>query len=54
MAAAFWQASPPTPTPARLYEQEPGWAHVALDFEPRLDLLLRATAIGLVELHRDR
>lgn len=47
LAAAFWQASHPTPTLAALYEQEPGWGHVALDFEPRLGLLLRATAIGL-------
>ena len=52
LAAAFWQASHPTPTLAALYEQEPDWAHAALDFEPRLRMLLRATAIGLVELHQ--
>ncbi|MGW3850286.1 TetR family transcriptional regulator [Streptomyces fagopyri] len=50
MAAAFWQASHPTPTLAALYRDEPTWAHAALDFEPRLGLLLHATAIGLVEL----
>ncbi|MEV4604209.1 hypothetical protein AB0K15_43470 [Amycolatopsis sp. NPDC049253] len=47
LAAALWQASHPTPTLAALYEQEPSWAHVALDFEPQLGLLLRATAAGL-------
>ncbi|MGW4463179.1 TetR family transcriptional regulator [Micromonospora sp. NPDC004704] len=48
-AASFWQVSHPTPTLAALYEQVPHWGHVALDFEPRLRLLLEATAIGLVE-----
>ena len=28
---------------------EPAWGHVALDFAPRLRLLLEATAVGLVE-----
>jgi len=46
-AAAFWQVSHPTPTLAALYEQVPSWGHVALDFEPRLRLLLRSTAVGL-------
>jgi hypothetical protein len=32
---------------ARLYEQEPRWGHVALDFEPRLTRLLQASAAGL-------
>lgn len=47
LAAALWQASHPTPTLATLYEQEPDWGHVAFDFEPRLGLILRATAAGL-------
>jgi AcrR family transcriptional regulator len=48
-AATFWQISHPTPTLAALYEQVPAWGHVALDFAPRLRLLLEATAVGLVE-----
>ncbi|WP_211247874.1 TetR/AcrR family transcriptional regulator [Cryptosporangium arvum] len=48
-AASFWQVSHPTPTLAALYEQVPEWGHVALDFRPRLRLLLRSTAIGLTE-----
>ncbi|MFJ2645601.1 TetR family transcriptional regulator [Streptomyces sp. NPDC087420] len=47
LAAGFWQVSHPTPTLAALYEQEPRWAHVALDFAPKLRHLLEATAIGL-------
>jgi AcrR family transcriptional regulator len=50
-AATFWQISHPTPTLAALYEQVPAWGHVALDFAPRLSLLLEATAVGLVETH---
>jgi AcrR family transcriptional regulator len=48
-AAGFWQVSHPTATLAALYEQVPRWGHVALDFQPRLRLLLQSTAIGLVE-----
>jgi AcrR family transcriptional regulator len=48
-AASFWQVAHPTPTLAALYEQVPSWGHVALDFRPRLRLLLQSTAIGLVE-----
>jgi hypothetical protein len=48
-AATFWQVSRPTPTLAALYEQVPRWGHVALDFEPRLQSLLAATAVGLAE-----
>ncbi len=48
-AATFWQVSHPTPTLAVLYEQVPHWGHVALDFNPRLRLLLQSTAIGLTE-----
>jgi AcrR family transcriptional regulator len=48
-ASTFWQISHPTPTLAALYEQVPEWGHVALDFAPRLGLLLEATAVGLVE-----
>lgn len=47
LAAGLWQVSHPTPTLATLYEQVPRWGHVALDFAPRLDSLLRAAAIGL-------
>ncbi|MFI5612517.1 TetR family transcriptional regulator [Amycolatopsis sp. NPDC051903] len=43
----FWQLSHPTATLAELYRQEPQWGHSALDFEPRLTRLLRATAEGL-------
>ena len=49
LAGGFWQVSHPTPTLAKLYEQVPSWGHIALDFEPRLKLLLRAMAVGLVE-----
>ena len=48
-AANFWQVSHPTPALAALYEQVPDWGHVALDFLPRLRLLLQSTAIGLTE-----
>jgi AcrR family transcriptional regulator len=48
-AATFWQISHPTPTLAALYEHVPRWGHVALDFEPRLQSLLAATAVGLAE-----
>jgi AcrR family transcriptional regulator len=47
LTANLWQISHPTPTLARLYEQEPRWGHAALDFEPRLTRLLQAAAIGL-------
>jgi len=53
-ASTFWQVSHPTPTLAALYEQVPAWGHVALDFAPRLSLLLEATAVGLVETRRSR
>lgn len=52
LAAGFWQLSHPTPVLAQLYEQVPEWAHIALDFGPRLQHLLRATALGLVEMAR--
>jgi AcrR family transcriptional regulator len=48
-AATFWQIAHPTPTLAALYEQVPRWGHVALDFGPRLQSLLEATAVGLAE-----
>lgn len=47
LAAGLWQVSHPTPALARLYDEVPRWRHVALDFGPRLELLLRATAVGL-------
>jgi AcrR family transcriptional regulator len=48
-AASFWQISHPTPSLVELYEQVPEWGHVAYAFEPRLRLLARSTAIGLVD-----
>lgn len=47
MTANLWQVSHPTATLRRLYDEEPRWAHSALDFEPRLTRLLGATATGL-------
>ena len=47
LAPGLWQLSHPAPALAALYEQEPRWAHVALDFSPRLNALLTASAIGL-------
>ncbi|MDG4826983.1 TetR family transcriptional regulator [Asanoa sp. WMMD1127] len=47
LTANLWQLAHPTATLAKLYEQEPRWAHAALDFEPRLTRLLQATATGL-------
>lgn len=32
-----------------LYEEVPNWGHAALNFAPRMQLLLQATAIGLAE-----
>jgi len=46
LAAYFWQEAHPTPTLAALYEQVPRWGRNALDFGPRLDALLKATAAG--------
>lgn len=46
LAAGFWQVSHPTATLAALYEQEPRWGHVALDFAPRLTASLQAFALG--------
>jgi AcrR family transcriptional regulator len=50
LAPGLWQLSHPTPTLAALYEQVPRWGHVALDFAPRLDTLLAASAIGLTAM----
>lgn len=50
LTASLWQTAHPSPTLAKLYEQEPDWGHYALDFEPRLTLILQATAIGLGEV----
>ncbi|MET7409788.1 TetR family transcriptional regulator [Streptomyces parvulus] len=47
LAAILWQVSHPGPSLAALYQQEPTWAHAALDFEPRLTTILQATATGL-------
>lgn len=53
LTASFWQISHPTPTLAALYEEVPEWGHVALDFEPRLAHILRATALGLAQIAAD-
>jgi AcrR family transcriptional regulator len=53
LTASFWQVSHPTPTLAALYEQVPDWGHAALDFKPRLTLILQATALGLVQTAAD-
>jgi AcrR family transcriptional regulator len=47
LTAYLWQISHPTATLAELYTQEPRWGHAALNFEPRLTRLLKATAAGL-------
>jgi AcrR family transcriptional regulator len=47
LTANLWQISHPTATLAELYTQEPRWGHAALNFEPRLTRLLKATATGL-------
>ena len=47
LTGSLWQVAHPAPTLAALYEQEPSWAHAALDFAPRLTLILQATAVGL-------
>ncbi len=47
VGSSLWHVSHPTPTLATLYEQMPAWGHAALDFQPRLRHLLRATAVGL-------
>jgi AcrR family transcriptional regulator len=47
MTANLWQVSHPTTTLAELYQRHPRWGHAALDFQPRLTRLLRATATGL-------
>lgn len=49
-AAGFWQISHPTPSLIELYKQVPEWGHVAYEYEPKLRLLARATAVGLAEL----
>lgn len=48
VTGGLWQAAHPTPTLAALYEEVPEWSHAAMDFTPRLRLLLRSTALGLV------
>jgi AcrR family transcriptional regulator len=53
LTASFWQVSHPTPTLAALYEQVPDWGHAALDFKPRLALILQATALGLAQTAAD-
>ncbi|MGI5502344.1 TetR family transcriptional regulator [Lentzea sp. CA-135723] len=52
LASAFWQAAHPTPALAKLYEQQPSWGHMAMEFEPRLKVLLQAIAVGLSEMDR--
>jgi AcrR family transcriptional regulator len=47
LAAYLFQLAHPTPSLQALYEQVPRWSHAALDFAPRLNHLLQASAIGL-------
>lgn len=47
LAAGLWQTAHPTDTLRTLYDQVPEWGHAALDFAPRLQLLLTALANGL-------
>jgi AcrR family transcriptional regulator len=49
-AAGFWQIAHPTPSLIELYTQVPEWGHVAYEYGPKLQLLSRATALGLVQL----
>lgn len=46
LAAGFWQVANPTPTLAKLYEEDPRWGHAASDIAPQLDAMLGAFAIG--------
>ncbi|MFC1431369.1 TetR family transcriptional regulator [Streptacidiphilus sp. N1-3] len=47
VAAGLWQVSNPTPTLARLYEEEPRWGQAGADIGPRLDAVLTTFATGL-------
>ena len=47
LPANYWQVAHPSPTLVELYKQEPRWGHVAYEFEPKLRLSLRSTAVGL-------
>ncbi|MET9479637.1 TetR family transcriptional regulator [Streptomyces sp. NPDC006638] len=47
LAAGFWQVANPTPTLAKLYEEEPGWGYATTDIGPRLDAMLATFAAGL-------
>lgn len=47
MAAPLWQAAHPAETLTRLYAEEPGLAHLGVDFEPTLIHLVGALADGL-------
>jgi AcrR family transcriptional regulator len=54
LTASFWQAAHPARSLVALYEQEPDWGHDAMDFKPRLVLILQSTAIGLEQLLTDK
>jgi AcrR family transcriptional regulator len=47
LTAPLWQASHPGETLARLYREEPAFAHIGIDFEPTLTRLLTALCDGL-------
>jgi AcrR family transcriptional regulator len=48
LAATLWQVANPDEKLAKVYGQEPGLAHLMLDFEPTLRRLARATLAGLL------
>ncbi|NBM17628.1 TetR/AcrR family transcriptional regulator [Streptomyces sp. GC420] len=47
LTAPLWQAGHPGENLTRLYREEPGMAHVGIDFEPTLTRLLTALCDGL-------
>jgi AcrR family transcriptional regulator len=47
LTAPLWQAAHPAATLTRLYAEEPGLAHVGIDFEPTLTRLLTALCQGM-------
>jgi hypothetical protein len=47
LAGSLWQTAHPAPALERLYAEDARLAHSVVDFEPRLQRLLRVTARGL-------
>jgi Tetracyclin repressor-like, C-terminal domain len=57
LAGSLWQTANPPPALARLYAEDPRLGHAVVDFGPRLERLLTATAEGLAvsrQVYRDR